>query len=97
APDEAAAAARLRDRAFHVVLIDLRLPGGDGGSVFRLVREGNPHARTVLITGHRAEMGGVIDRALAEGADAVCYKPFDVPSLLTTLSALSAGRADAGP
>jgi CheY-like chemotaxis protein len=95
AHDEAGAAARLRDQAFRVVLIDLRLPGADGGAVFRLVREGNPQARTVLITGHRAEMGGVIDRVLAEGADAVCYKPFDVPALLTTLKTLSAGRSDA--
>ena len=41
-----------------------RAARGDGGSVLRRVRESNPDARTVLITGHRAEMEPVIGRAL---------------------------------
>ena len=69
-------------RPFRVVLIDMKLPGGDGAEVFRLVREANPEARTVLITGCRAETDALVERVLAEGADAVCYKPFDVPRLL---------------
>jgi two-component system response regulator HydG len=96
AHDEPAAASRLRDLSFDVVLIDLRLPRGDGASVLRRVRESNPDARTVLITGHRAEMEPVIGRALEEGADAVCYKPFDVSALLTTLKTLSGGKTDGG-
>lgn len=79
----------LKDTAFRVVLIDMRLPDGDGTNVFRLVRDANPQARTVLITGHRTEMEQRLEKALQEGADAVCYKPFDVPALLTTLQNLS--------
>jgi len=89
AHDEPTAAAQLCDTTFSVVLIDMKLPAGDGGSVFRLVRQANPQARTVVITGHRAEMDEVVRRVLSEGADAVCYKPFDVPALLTTLEKLS--------
>jgi hypothetical protein len=33
---------------------------------------------------------------LDEGADAVCYKPFDVPQLLRTLSQLAGGEAAGG-
>jgi CheY-like chemotaxis protein len=88
AHDEPSARERLEGRAFRVVLIDLKLPAGDGGSVFRLVRASNPEARTVVITGHPTEMGSAVRRALAEGADAVCYKPFDVPRLLATLGQL---------
>jgi CheY-like chemotaxis protein len=84
----------LRAHSFKVVLIDLKLAGEDGSKVFRLVRGTDPDARTVLITGHRAEMQPVIKEVLAEGADAICYKPFDVPTLLTTLQTLTAGRAD---
>jgi two-component system response regulator HydG len=90
AHDEAAAAERLKDRTFRAVLIDLKLPGTDGGEVFRLVREATPKARTVLITGHRAEMDAVVRQVVSEGADAVCYKPFDVPGLLETLKRLTA-------
>jgi CheY-like chemotaxis protein len=64
------------------------LPGGDGSGVFRLVRGTNPKAHTVLITGHRGETNRLVDAVLAEGADAVCYKPCDVPQLLDTLKQL---------
>ena len=89
AHDEKEAAERLKGRDFKVVLIDMKLPTGDGHSVFHLVRKANPQARTVFITGHRSEMDERIQQAMSEGADAVCYKPFDVPGLLTTLEKLS--------
>jgi two-component system, NtrC family, response regulator HydG len=89
AHDEREAAERLQETQFHVVLIDMRLPAGDGSGVFRQVRQANRQARTILITGLREEMDQHIQQVLAEGADAVCYKPFDLPSLLSTLSQLS--------
>ncbi len=89
AHDEKEAANQLQGLKFKVVLIDMKLPGGDGSSVFRLVRQINPLARTVVITGHRSEMDERIKKVVDEGADAVCYKPFDVPRLLTTLANLS--------
>jgi CheY-like chemotaxis protein len=95
------AAGQLRDAAFQVVLIDLKLPEGDGGEVFRLVRESNPQARTLVITGHPGEMEPVLQRMVGEGADAVCFKPFDVPKLLDLLGELvrkrsgGAGRGEA--
>src|SRR6516225_6414123 len=79
AHDEAEAARHLREHDFTVVLIDMKLPRSDGSQVFRRVRQSNPLARTVVITGHRAEMDPVVQRVVKEGADAVCYKPFDVP------------------
>ena len=89
AHDEQRAAEQLRDTTFRAVLIDMRLPDGDGSRVFRLVRASNPQARTVLITGHRSEMDRMVQRVVEEGADAVCYKPFDVPRLLATLERLT--------
>jgi two-component system, NtrC family, response regulator HydG len=89
AHDQKEAADRLKGREFKVVLIDMKLPHGDGGAVFHLVRQTNPHARTVVITGHRSEMDLLVQKVVDEGADAVCYKPFDVPRLLSTLEQLS--------
>lgn len=96
AHDGREAAEQLRDIRYKVVLIDMRIPDATGGEVFRMVREGNPEARTILITGHRSEMDQVIDRMVAEGADAVCYKPFDVPALLAKLRELSGATEEAG-
>ena len=89
AHDTEKAARHLQEQIFTLALIDLKLPAGDGGQVFRQVRQSNPHARTIVITGHRLEMDPLIQQVVAEGADAVCYKPFDVPQLLTTLRQLT--------
>ncbi|HQU46207.1 MAG TPA: response regulator, partial [Pirellulales bacterium] len=89
AHDPSDAAKRLERRAHHLVLIDMKLPQGSGAEVFRLVRQANPQARTVLITGLRSEMEQLVEQTLSEGADAACYKPFDIPMLLKTLEKLA--------
>jgi two-component system, NtrC family, response regulator HydG len=76
--------------AFQVVLIDMKLPAGDGSQVLRLLQQHHQEARTVLITGFTAEMEIKVQKALEAGANAVCYKPFDVDQLLTTIKNLSA-------
>jgi DNA-binding response OmpR family regulator len=80
---------QLRSSTFQVALIDMRLPEGDGSEVFQLVRKTNPDARTVVITGFRSEMEQRVQDVLKAGADAVCYKPFDVRGLLNTVRALA--------
>jgi DNA-binding NtrC family response regulator len=89
ANDQKSAADKLKERDYRVVLIDLKLPDGDGQKVLNEVRQMNPEARTVLITGYRDEMEQTIQGAMDEGADAVCYKPFDVPRLLETIESLA--------
>jgi two-component system, NtrC family, response regulator HydG len=89
------AAQQLGNTEFQVVLIDMRIPDGDGSAVFRSVRQSNPRARTILITGFPFEVESLVEQTLAEGADAVCYKPFDVPHLLQTLDQLA--RKHDGP
>jgi CheY-like chemotaxis protein len=89
AHDEKQARTFLHDTAFKAVLIDMKLPAGDGTSVFRLVRQADPRARTIVITGYRGEMDERVKRVLDAGADAVCYKPFDIPKLVSTLDQLT--------
>lgn len=89
AHNETEARQQLAGEPFKTVLIDMKLPAGDGRSVFQQVRHADPQARTVLITGYRSEMDETVRGLLAEGADAVCYKPFDVPTLLGTLVRLT--------
>lgn len=86
---------RLRLKGYDLVLIDMKLPEGNGHDVFRLVRDVNPSARTVLITGYQSDVDQLVQQVLREGADAACYKPFDVPQLLTTLERLTHPGPDA--
>ena len=90
AHDELQAEGRLRERTYKVVLIDMKLSKEDGGQrVYEIVRQSNPAARVILITGFRTEMNRPVQRLVAEGADAVSYKPFDLPDLLATLKRLA--------
>jgi DNA-binding NtrC family response regulator len=66
-------------------LIDLKLPGGNGANLVPRIRAASERTRTILITGHRDETDQVVADALREGAHAVCYKPFDVPRLLSLI------------
>ena len=84
----------LRQRKFHVVLIDMKLPTGDGHQVLRALQSidkessRNPDYRSY------GEMETKVQDALRAGANAVCYKPFDVEKLLLTVQKLSAeGRS----
>jgi CheY-like chemotaxis protein len=94
AHDCTSATLQLEASAYEVVLIDMRIPDRDGGAVFEMVRAVNPDARTVLITGYPSEQDQAIARIVAEGADAVCYKPFDIPWLIATIERLA--RAPTG-
>ena len=54
-------------------------------TVFRIVRETNPQARRILVTGFREDMLETIHRLISQGVDAVCYKPVDIDYLIGTL------------
>jgi DNA-binding NtrC family response regulator len=85
---------KLAEHRFHVVLIDMKLPTGNGQELLRTLRNVDPEARAVLITGHRSEMEAKVQTAMDAGANAICYKPFDVDKLLSTVEGLSQrGRA----
>jgi DNA-binding response OmpR family regulator len=82
-------------RDFQVVLIDVKLPDTNGQEIFDLVQKHVPEAHTVVITGFRGEAEEPVQQLLKSGADAVCYKPFDVPMLLETVSRLAQSGRDA--
>lgn len=92
AHSEEQALARLQGGKYQVVLVDLKLPGGDGLQILKVLREQHPDARTVLITAFRSEVAEG-ESVLSTGADAVCFKPFDVQQLLDTVDRFAQGKS----
>ena len=84
------ASAALESQEYQVAIVDLKLPGGDGLRLCAEVREKNPQARTVLITGFRGELEQRAGQLSV--VDATCYKPFDVGELLATIRRLTDAR-----
>jgi CheY-like chemotaxis protein len=94
AHDEDEGVRQVESRAFEVVLVDLKLPGGHAGRLFDRVRAASPETRTILITAHRAETDRLIAEILDAGAQGVCYKPFDIPELLSLIDRHASSSAN---
>lgn len=78
----------LRSQEFQLVVVDAKLPGENDVSVLQVIQQSHRQAPTLVITDEiePTELGN--QPALPAGAQAVCYKPFDVSSLLSTIGKL---------
>ncbi|MBG0812443.1 response regulator transcription factor [Methylosinus sp. H3A] len=88
------ALALLEDEPFSAVLLDRRLPDGDGLSLMRIVREKQPESRVLMLTA----LDAIDDRVegLNAGADDYLIKPFSLDELLARIRA-SLRRAGGAP
>lgn len=69
-----------------LVFSDVMMPGYDGFYVLRKIRQINPYAILVMITGDvRTE---TVDGLAKLKADAIIYKPFDMKQVLQTINSL---------
>jgi two-component system response regulator PilR (NtrC family) len=85
AHDVASALARISEARYAAIVLDMKLPDGDGSEVFRSARLGSPSSRIIVITGYESEMGGQLARMSSEGAFALLHKPIEPAMLLTIL------------
>src|SRR5688572_5021615 len=71
---------RLEEEVFDLLICDIRLPGADGLSIFRRVREAQPEAKVILMSAY----GSVAEAVAAVKDHAVDYlaKPFAMSELL---------------
>jgi len=76
-----------RDSRFDVIVLDVMLPGLDGVSVARKLREGRNHTPVLLLTARDAPAD--IVKGLDSGADDYLTKPFSIDILLARLRAIS--------
>lgn len=79
-----------RRESFHVVLLDLRMPGMSGMEVLQKLRQESPDAMVVLITAYATIESAV--KAIKQGAYDYLPKPF-TPEALTSLVKKAAGAA----
>jgi putative two-component system response regulator len=89
--DPLVAVSTFREGAFNVVITDIHMPGMDGMTLMRALREVQPELPVVVVTGQ-----GTVDtaiQALREGATGMLVKPFTGEELLAEVRrALSAAQ-----
>ena len=73
----------VRDKAFDLVLSDVRMPKMNGVELFREIHKLHPKLPFILMTAFAME--SLIEQAIREGAFTVLPKPFDIDQVLKTL------------
>ncbi|MFN3243898.1 MAG: response regulator transcription factor [Planctomycetota bacterium] len=76
----------LAEQRFHMVLLDLRLPDGDGLDVLRALRRGGDKTPVIVLTAHGETEQRVL--GLQTGADDYVVKPFSVHELDARIQAV---------
>jgi two-component system, NtrC family, response regulator HydG len=66
----------VKERPFHAVITDMRMPGMNGLDTFRAIRKIHPDMPVVLMTGFAMER--LLEEGINEGAYAVLRKPFSM-------------------
>jgi two-component system response regulator RegA len=73
-------------------VLDLKMPGGSGLALLKLVREKSPRTRVVMLTGY-GSIANAVD-AMREGAVGYVTKPADADQVLAAFAATPALHAE---
>lgn len=71
---------------FHLVLLDINMPGMTGLDILRTMRKRRKRPSVLMITAHRDQ--GTIVQAMAQGAQGYLAKPFKPRDLVRRVDAL---------
>ncbi len=82
AKDGESAVITARENKFDVILLDMKLPFMDGPETIMAIRNFRSDVQAIIITGHKEEMGDLIEQTLKEGAYTCIKKPLDTDHLL---------------
>ena len=69
---------------YDLALLDLKMPGMDGVSVYREIKRIHPETAAIVVSAFSGSE--LAETALEEGAAGVVAKPIDVPELLTAIA-----------
>ena len=93
AHDGTQAICMLAERAYDLVLTDIRMPEKSGYDVFAAAKRRDANCPVILMTGFGYDPNHSIIRARQEGLSAVLFKPFKVDQLLNEIRAALAARS----
>lgn len=74
------------ERGYDIFLIDMKLPAINGLETYLSIRETQPRAIAIMITGYHQEMSDLVHDALDHNAYACLDKPLDIERLFGLLS-----------
>jgi len=73
----------LQNKAFDLILLDIKMPRVDGFEVLRFVKEQFPQTKVIMLTGFADLKNAIESKKL--GAEDFVSKPYDLVDLLSTI------------
>lgn len=86
AADGLAALAKIKERHFDIMLVDVKMPGMDGITLLKQLKGNDPDIAVVMMTAHGAIQDAV--EAMKLGANDYMLKPFELEELSLTIEKL---------
>jgi len=80
ARDGAEAIKMVMEKHYDIIFLDIRLPDMNGVETFERVKEIDPKAAVIMMTGYTEE--DLVKRAVSGGAYTCIYKPFDMEKVV---------------
>ncbi len=80
------AVGRVRNDAFDMIFMDIRMPGIDGVEAFAQIREIRPDAVVMMMTAYTLEEQ--VQKAMYMGAEGILYKPVDPAEVIGAIDGL---------
>ncbi len=80
----------VREQAFDLILMDIKMPELNGVETYRRIKDIRPDATVLMMTAYAVP--DLVQDALREGAITIIYKPFDMEDLLKKIGQLVNGK-----
>ena len=90
------AIARAQKKDFDVIFIDMKLPTINGLETYLAIKEVNPEAVAVMMTGYRQEIADLVEEALDNNAYTCLYKPLDGEEILRLVEEIQEKKQKTG-
>ncbi len=90
AKDGTEAVKMVKGRHYDIIFLDIRLPDMNGVETFEKVKEIDPKAVVIMMTGYTEE--DLVKRAVSGGAYTCVHKPFDMGKVLVLVESIAKER-----
>ncbi len=82
----------VRSRHYDIIFLDMRLPDMNGVETYEQVKEVDPRATVIMMTGYSEE--DLVKRAISQGAYTCIYKPYDMEKVIALVEDIAKERKE---